>query len=137
MYIYNVKEGVEGFPLFIIPHCHKADIIHNVVRKVYKGFRFLPYIGNFSCGFNFCRVRDLPEIATSLKSPKIDTVKNKPYYTSSLRDLEIAKIGLSKNLKPLPNVIFAKISRRKKFPKYGIIPHCHIADIIYTVVRKV
>ena len=25
------------------------------------------------------------EFATSLKFPKIDTVKNKPYYTSSLR----------------------------------------------------
>ena len=29
-------------------------------------------------------------------------MKNKPYYTSSLRVLEIAKIGLSENLKHLP-----------------------------------
>ena len=38
------------------------------------------------------------EFATSLKSPKIDTAKNKPYYTSTLRVHEIAKIGLSENL---------------------------------------
>ena len=56
------------------------------------------------------------EFATSLKSPKIDTAKNKPYYTSSLRALEIAKIGLSEKLTHLPSVIFAKISRREKFP---------------------
>ena len=37
------------------------------------------------------------EFATSLKSPKIDTEKNKPYDTSLLRVLEIAKIGLSEN----------------------------------------
>ena len=37
------------------------------------------------------------EFATSQKSPKIDTAKNKPYYTSSLRVLEITKIGLSEN----------------------------------------
>ena len=59
------------------------------------------------------------EFATSLKSPKIDTAKNNPYYTSSLRVLEIAKIGLSENLAHLPSVIFAKISRREKFPIYG------------------
>ena len=34
------------------------------------------------------------EFATSLKSLKINTEKNKPYYTSSLRVHEIAKIGL-------------------------------------------
>ena len=50
------------------------------------------------------------EFATSLKSPKIGTAKNKPYYTSSLRILEIAKIGLSKKLTHLQRVIFAKIS---------------------------
>ena len=66
------------------------------------------------------------EFVTSLKSPKIDTAKNKPYYTaykpfytSSLRVLEIAKIELSENLTHLPSVIFAKISRREKFPLYG------------------
>ena len=61
------------------------------------------------------------EFATSLKSPKMDIAKNKPYYTSSLRVLEIAKIGLSENLTHLPNVIFAKISQREKFPTYGNI----------------
>ena len=59
------------------------------------------------------------EFATSLKSPKIDTAKYKPYYTSSLRVLEIAKIGLSENLTHLPSGIFAKISQREKFPIYG------------------
>ena len=62
------------------------------------------------------------EFATSLKSPKIDTAKNKPYYTSSLRVIEIAKIELSENLTHLPSVNFAKISRREKFPIYGINP---------------
>ena len=60
------------------------------------------------------------KFATSLKSPKTDTAKNKPFYTSSLRFLEIAKIGLSENLSHIPNVIFAKISRREKFPIYGM-----------------
>ena len=60
------------------------------------------------------------EFAASLKSPTIDTAKNKPYYTSSLTVLEIAKIGLSENLTHLPSVIFAKISRREKSPIYGI-----------------
>ena len=59
------------------------------------------------------------EFATSLKSPKIGTAKNKPYYKSLLRVLEIAKIGLSENLTHLPSGIFAKISRREKFPIYG------------------
>ena len=39
---------------------------------------------------------------------------------SSLIVLEIAKIGLSENLTLLPSFIFAKISRREKFPMYGI-----------------
>ena len=59
------------------------------------------------------------EFKTSLKLPKIDIVKNKPYYMSSLRVLEIAKIGLGENLTDLPSVIFAQISRRKKFRIYG------------------
>ena len=59
------------------------------------------------------------EFATSLNSPKIDTAKNKPYYTSSLTDLDIAKIGLSENLTHLPSGIFAEIRLRKKFPIYG------------------
>ena len=40
--------------------------------------------------------------------------------TSSLRVLEIVKVGLSENLTHLPSVIFAKISRREKFPIYGM-----------------
>ena len=60
-------------------------------------------------------IRDIPEIA------KIDTAKNKLYFTSSVRVLEIAIIGLSENLTHLPSGIFAKISRRKKFPIYGIL----------------
>ena len=67
------------------------------------------------------------EFATSLKSPKIDTAKNKPYYTSSLRVLEIVKIGLSDNLTHLPSGIFAKIARREKFPI--LIRYIH--DIMY------
>ena len=39
---------------------------------------------------------------------------------SSLRIFQVAKIGLSEILTHLPNVIFAKISRREKFPIYGI-----------------
>ena len=59
----------------------------------------------------------LPEFATSLKLPKKkDTAKTKPYYTSSLRVLEIAKIGLSENLTRLPSGIFAKISPTRKIP---------------------
>ena len=60
------------------------------------------------------------EFATSLKSPKIDTAKNKPYNKSSLRVLEIAKIWLSENLTHLPSVVFAKISWREKFLIYGM-----------------
>ena len=59
------------------------------------------------------------EFATSLKSPKIDTAKNRPYYKTSLRVLEIAKIGLSENLTHPPSGIFAKFSRREKFPIYS------------------
>ena len=61
------------------------------------------------------------EFATSPKSPKIDAAKNKPYYTSSWWVLEIAKIWLSENLTHLPSVIFAKISRRIKFPIYRML----------------
>ena len=60
------------------------------------------------------------EFATSLKSPKIDTAKEKTYYTPSLSVFEIAKIGLCENLTHLPSVIFAKISRREKLPIYGV-----------------
>ena len=68
--------------------------------------------------FRVCLI--FTEFATSLKSPKIETAKNKLYFTSSLRVLEIAKIWLGENLTHLPSVIFAKISRREKFPIYGI-----------------
>ena len=64
------------------------------------------------------------EFATILKSPKIDRGKNKPYYTSSLSVLEIAKIELCEYLKHLPNDIFAKNSRREKFPRCGISSDC-------------
>ena len=75
-----------------------------------------PYIGNFRVGLIFA------QFATSLKSPKIDTAKNKPYCTSALRVLEIVKIGLNENLTHLPIVVVAKISRCEKFPIYGIDP---------------
>ena len=74
----------------------------------------LLYIGNFLLGLIFA------EFVTSLKSPKIDTAKNNPYYTSSFRVLEIVKMGLGENLTHIPSVVFAKISRREKFPIYGI-----------------
>ena len=61
------------------------------------------------------------EFATSLKSLKIDTAKINPYSTSSLRVLEMAKLGLSENLTHLQSIIFAKISQREKFPIYGIL----------------
>ena len=38
---------------------------------------------------------------------------------SSLRVLEIAKIGLSENLTHLGILIFTKMSQRQKFPIYG------------------
>ena len=66
------------------------------------------------------------EFATSQKSPKIDTAKNKSYYTSSLRVIEIAKIGLSENLTHPPSGIFANISLRDKFPIYG-----NMKDFLY------
>ena len=66
------------------------------------------------------------EFATSLKLPKIDTAKNKPYFACSSIVLEIAKIGLSENLTHIPSVIFAKISRREKFQIYGM--HSHFTD---------
>ena len=63
------------------------------------------------------------EFATSPKSPKIEAAKNKPYYTSSWRVLEIAKIWLSENLTVThpPSVIFTKISRCEKFPIYRML----------------
>ena len=65
------------------------------------------------------------EFGTSLKSPKIDTAKNRLYYMSSLRVLEIAKIWLSENLTHLASVFF-----RKNFPTRKI------PDILYIVSNK-
>ena len=78
--------------------------------------------GIFNMGLIFA------EFATSLKLPKIDTVKNKPYYMSSLRVLEIAKIELSENQNQthFPSCIFVKISQREKFPIYGMFKLCHL-----------
>ena len=56
------------------------------------------------------------EFATSLKSPNIYKAKNKPYLASSLRVLELEKIGLSENSTHLPSDIFATISLREKIP---------------------
>ena len=70
-------------------------------------------LGIFRVGLIFA------EFATSLESRKLNTVKNKPCFTSSLRVLEIAKIELGENLTKLPRAIFTKISRREKFPIYG------------------
>ena len=83
--------------------------------------------GNFRVGLIFA------EFATSLKSPKIDTAKNKSYYTFSLRVIEIAKIGLSEKLTQLPSVIFAKISRREKFPIYGNNMSWHTTTYMRTI----
>ena len=54
------------------------------------------------------------EFATFLKLPKIDTAKSKPYYTSSLRVLEIAKIGLGENSKTPSQDHFSKIFPMQK-----------------------
>ena len=59
------------------------------------------------------------EFETSLKSPKIDKAKNKPYYTSSLGVL--AKIGLSEKFNTPFKRHFPKISLCKKFPIYGML----------------
>ena len=92
-----------------------------IIRFCDKNFRFFRLLrilyrisGIFRVGLIFA------EFATSLKSPKIDTAKNKLYFTSLLRVLELAKIWLGENLTHLPSVIFAKISRREKFLIYGI-----------------
>ena len=71
------------------------------------------YIRNFLCGFNLRWVCDLTETGKNRHS------ENKPFYTSSLRVLEIAKIGLFENLTHLPSVIFSQISWHEKLPIYG------------------
>ena len=95
---------------------HKLSKKINLSRKI-SWYRIS---GIFRVGLIFA------ELATSLISPKIATAKIKPYYTSSLRVFEIAKIWLSENLTHLQSVIFAKISRREKFPIYGIWYICKL-----------
>ena len=48
-------------------------------------------------------------------------IKNKPYFTSSLRVLEIAKIGLGENLTQTPwnPHFYQNFPRSEKFPIYG------------------
>ena len=65
------------------------------------------------------------EFATSLKLPKIDTVKSKSYYRSSLRVPEITKNRTQWKFNT-PSVISAKISRREKFPIYGMWRHIDV-----------
>ena len=107
------------------PCCY--DIISTHIVTKWNLFANYRISGIFRLGLIFA------EFATSLKSPKIDTAKNKPYYTSSLRVLEIAKIELSENLTHLPSGIFAKISRREKFPMYGTF--CAAIEVIDAVQR--
>ena len=87
---------------------------HRIMSRDSENYRIS---GIFCVGLLFCRVSDLPKI-----DKKIDTAKIKPYSTSSLRVLEIAKIGLGENLTLLPSVIFAKISPTWKIPDiwYGL-----------------
>ena len=103
------------FPDNIIPFINK---VRNVVTLGQITYRIS---GIFRVGLIFA------EFATSMNSPKIDTVKNKPCYTSSLRVIEIAKIRLSEKLTYLLSVVFAKISRREKFPIYGM--HYYLSKI--------
>ena len=53
--------------------------------------------GVFRVGLIFAK------FATFLKSPKMDTAKNKPYYTSTLRVIEIAKMGFSPKIPDAKN----------------------------------
>ena len=81
----------------------KTDVKYHHTRLKYR------ISGIFHVGLIFA------EFATSLKSPKIDTAKDKPYYTSSLRVLEIAKIGLSEILTHLPSSFSPKFPDAKNF----------------------
>ena len=73
----------------------------------------LPYhtAGNFHVGLIFA------VFVTSLKSPKIDTAKTKPYYmhVSPIRSHQITKIGLREKITQLHIIIFAKNSRYTVF----------------------
>ena len=72
------------------------------------------------------------EFATSLKLPKIDTVKNKSYYTSPFRVRQIAKIGLDE--------VLAKISRCKEFLIYGTCTYftcfCTASCLYHSIPNK-
>ena len=121
---------------FYFPHgqhniCTFEDMVYQQIVGIPIGRNYAPLIADL---FLFCYERDFmsnihksfrvglifAEFATSGKLPKIHSAKNKLYYTSSLRVLEIAKIGLNENLTHLLSVIFAKMSRRETFPIYGI-----------------
>ena len=73
----------------------------------------LSYIGNFSRGFNFRWVRDLPEIAKNTHGEKLTLL----YFF--IESPWKAKIGLSENLTQLQSGIFAKIPRCEKIAIYG------------------
>ena len=85
---------------------------------------FQPY--RISWIFRLCLI--FTEFATSLKLQKIETAKSKPYYMymSSLRVLEIAKLGLGDNLAHLRIVIFAKISRHE-----NVLVCCNATQTFY------
>ena len=59
--------------------------MYQVAQSIYTWYILGKIYGIFRVGLIFA------EFATSLKSPKIETAKNKPYYTPSFRVLEIAK----------------------------------------------
>ena len=77
-------------------------------------FSVLPYIENFSRGFNFRWVRDLPEIAKNRHSEKwtVIYIFIESHWNSENKT--------QWKFTQLPIVIFAKICRREKFPIYGI-----------------
>ena len=102
-----------------LQHCTQVELIRIILMEGITVYRIS---GFFRVGLIFA------EFATSLKSPKIDTAKNKPYYKSSLRVLEIAKIGLSENLTHLQSVIFRQIFPTRKIPdiRYVHPPKCRV-----------
>ena len=83
-------------------HIHNSCVLSKDATYMYR------ISGIFRMGVIFA------EFATSLKSPKIDTAKNNPYYTSTLKILEIVKIELGENLTCLPRHF------RQNFPKRKI-----------------
>ena len=71
-------------------------------------------LGIFRVGFIFA------EFMTSLKSPKIDTAKNKPYYTFSSGVFEIANIGPSENLNTSSERHFRQNFPTRKNSRYSV-----------------